>query len=276
MVFLLPRLPAVTGESLVQRYLSERLGGQYDFDPSNLPETVRYAATGGSRVSQAQLRSLREKIFLVAKNNGMGTARKSESIAHFDTEMAILLSQDPLFSSGEALRDDVWTFVGTSMAPDIVHWRFGTSLKRYLGGARNTFQRLWMRGKIFDRGEDHKERWLLIKELTEDASVQITERPSLGGDPVLARAIAEAWLRASLRHGRNRMEPVMRWAVLRIRIWNEIRSLADLPCGQLAGILDNAFDTAARHHAPDLGKVKERITKKNQKSKDGAAVRLRA
>lgn len=34
----------------------------------------------------------------------------------------------------------------------------------------------------------------------------------------------------------------MRRAVLRVRIWNEIRSLADLPAETLARVLDGAFD----------------------------------
>ena len=50
-----------------------------------------------------------------------------------------------------------------------------------------------MRARALDRGEQHPRRWQLLEELTEDALVQITERPSIGADPVLARAIAEAW-----------------------------------------------------------------------------------
>ena len=38
------------------------------------------------------------------------------------------------------------------------------------------------------------------------------------------------------------MEPIMRRAILRVRIWNEIRSLADLPTETLACVLDEAFD----------------------------------
>ena len=212
------------------------------FDANALPEAVRFAATGGSRVRPDQLVALRERIVRIAQSNGLGDAGVRAVHAAFDAEMAASLAEDPLFQSGEALRDDVWTYVGTSLAPDIVHWRFGTAGERYLGGVRNTFQRLWMRGRALDRGPGHSERWELLGELTEDALVQITERPSLGGDPVVARALAEAWLRASERHGRNAMEPVMRQAALRVRIWNEVRSLADLPSEELTAVLDDAFD----------------------------------
>ena len=192
-----------------------------------------------------QLSALRTCILEIARRTGFGNTGGRTGFAQFDAEMAGAFAEDPLFASGEALRDDVWAFVGLSLAPDIVHWRFGNSRERYLGGVRNTFQRLWMRGHALDRGANHQNRWHLLKELTEDALVQITERPSLGGDPVLARAIAEAWIRASRHHGKRAMEPIMRRAALQIRIRNEIRSLADLPPDHLAGVLDDAFDLPA-------------------------------
>ena len=162
-------------------------------------------------------------------------------------------ADDPLFQSGEALLDEVWSFIGTALAPDVVHWRFGVSRDRYLGGIRNAFQRLWIRGVALDRGSNHIKRWELVDELSEDALVQITERPSLGGDPILASAIAEAWLRASRHHGRTKMEPIMRQAILRVRVWNETRSLADLPREDLDIVLDCAFNVTQESEHTKLG-----------------------
>ena len=245
MVILLPRLPGPAARSLLEQHLADGLGKWAGFNSGNLPAAVRFAATGGSRVDLGQLTELRKRILRIAENNGLGNAGARASHAEFDAEMAESLAEDSLFASGEALRDDVWAFVGVALAPDIVHWRFGAARERYLGGVRNTFQRQWLRGRALDRGVDDPERWRLLEELTEDALVQITERPSLGGDPVLARAIGEAWLRASLHHGRGAMEPIMRRAVLRVRIWNEIRSLSDLPSDHLTDLLDDAFGVPA-------------------------------
>ena len=245
MVVLLPRLPGPAAEFLFDQLMANGVAEGFAFSPDELPNAVRFAATGGTRVASTQLSALRTSIVEIARRNGLGSKGDRAAFAQFDAEMAGTLSEDPLLASGEALRDDVWAFVGLSLAPDIVHWRFGNSRERYLGGVRNTFQRLWMRGQALDRGADHKSRWYLLKQLTEDALVQITERPSLGGDPVLARAIAEAWIRASHHHGKGAMEPIMRKAALRIRIRNEIRSLADLPPNHLAGVLDEAFNLPA-------------------------------
>ena len=242
MVILLPRLPTPAAQILLDQHLADGFAKWPGFDADALPEAVRYAATGGSRVRSNQLVELRDRIVRIARSHGLGNTGVRATHAAFDAELAASLAEDSLFQSGEALRDDVWTFVGVSLVPDIVHWRFGTARERYLGSIRNTFQRLWMRGRALDRGIDHPKRWILLGELTEDALVQITERPSLGGDSVVALAIAEAWLRASSCHGRTAMEPIMRRAALRVRIWNEVRSLADLPPEDLASVLDEAFD----------------------------------
>lgn len=245
MVVLLPRLPGPAAEDLFAQRMADGFAERFVFSPGDLPEAVRFAATGGTRVAPNQLSALRMCILEIARRNGFGKTGRRVGFAQFDAEMAAAIAEDPLFASGEALRDDVWAFVGLSLAPDIVQWRFGNSRERYLGGVRNTFQRLWMRGHALDRGTDHENRWRLLKELTEDALVQITERPSLGGDPVLARGIAEAWIRAAGHHGKGAMEPIMRKAALQIRIRNEIRSLADLPPDHLVAVLDDAFDLPA-------------------------------
>ncbi|MDE2663822.1 MAG: hypothetical protein OXI39_12570 [Gemmatimonadota bacterium] len=193
-----------------------------------------------------QLDEVREALLQIARTNGLGAHAEGPSFSRFDAATGAAMGEMPLLESGEALRDDVWTFIGVTLLPDVVHWRFGEARERYLGGVRNTFQRLWLRAKALDRGAEHPQRWGLLEELTEDALVQITERPSIGGDPTLARAVAEAWLRARNHHGRRAMESIMRRAILRVRIWNEIRSLADLPSDLLAPTLDEAFGLPAR------------------------------
>jgi hypothetical protein len=179
----------------------------------------------------------------MAQQHGFGADGGGRSgHAGFDASASAWLTDHPLLGSGEALRDDVWSFVGVVLAPDIVHWRFGTSSERYHGGIRNTFQRLWMRGQALDRGVGSADRWHLVDQLTEDALVQITERPSIGGDAILASALAEAWVRGSKVHGRGAMEAVMRRAALRTRIWNELRTLSSLPRSELAEIMDTAME----------------------------------
>ncbi len=247
MVVLMPRLPGPVAETIVRDFLDHGPDTWLGYNPLNLPNAVRYAATGGTRINVTQMNALRLGLDTLARKYGFGTRSDRDSLAKFDAETAEWLAMEPILDSGESLRDDVWSFMGAVLAPDIAYWRFGTSLERYVGGVRNTFQRLWMRGRALDRGVAIGQRWQLLHELTEDAFVQIMERPSIGGDPILSIACGEAWLRAAKHHGRAAMQPLMRRAMLRIRILNEVRSLANLPEQQLSRLLDELLCIPSNH-----------------------------
>ena len=248
MTTLLPRLPGPPADRLLDHLLMENGFNWTGFTPDSLPDCVRFGATGGSTVAALRLRELREGLVEVASNFGFPDAARRDDLARFDAALADWLISIEEFESGEALRDDVWAFFGVVMAPDVVNWRFGQARERYLGGVRNTFQRVWMRATVLDRGVADQNRWGLLEQLTEDALVQITERPSIGADPILARELGEAWVRAAARLGRGKMEPIMRLATLRLRIRNEVQSLAQLG-DDLPGILDEFFDHAAGSEA---------------------------
>ncbi|AMJ59013.1 hypothetical protein [Bosea sp. PAMC 26642] len=159
----------------------------------------------------------------------------------FDVSCALHLAQLPVLQSGEAHRSDVWAFLATYLLRPITLWRYGTSPERYHGGVRNTFQRLWMRGTTLDRGEGHPARWGLVEGLTEDAFVAILERPTVAADRRLALALAEGWLAASTWYGQAAMQPVMRSAIIRIRMRNEIFALAELTPDQLKATVGAVF-----------------------------------
>src|SRR5690606_13521815 len=213
MTFLLPRLPGPACDVIVRRFLEHGPSAWAGFRSDDLPDQVRFAATGGAPVPAGSLASVRQELVAIARKHGFGQQGARQSHAGFDAEAAAWLARSDLFTTGEALRDDVWAFVAAVMAPDITYWRFGNSTERYAGGVRNTFQRLWMRGRALDRGPGHPERWGLLDALTEDALVQITARPSIGGDHVRALAVAEAWLPAARHHGKGAMEDLMRRAI---------------------------------------------------------------
>lgn len=245
MTLLLPRLPAVAAEKLLDALLPGESFEWSGFDPGQLPAEARYAATGGSRASEQELAELRAVIERTARDNGFGSKGGRNALAGFDAALSRQFALTDLLNGGEGLRDDVWSFIAVALAPDVVYWRFGSARPRYLGGIRNTFQRLWLRGSLLDRGETHESRWALLDELTEDALVQITERPSIASDGRLSLQLAEAWVRAAQRHGRGAMEPIMRQATLRLRIRNEIQALSCLPDGELSQLLDDFFNAAA-------------------------------
>lgn len=208
--------------------------------PDQLPSGVSYAASGGTPVAPAALGELRDALLEIGRQCGFPERGGTRERARFDSLAAAFLHESPLLRGGEGLRDDVWAFLSTILMPDLTSWRFGAQAgERFHGGIRNTFQRLWIRARILDRGFGHTARWELLERLTEDALVQITERPSVAADPRLARAFAESWVKASTLVGQSNMEERTRAAIIRLRLRGQIQILASLPDAALADFMDS-------------------------------------
>lgn len=198
--------------------------------PDRYPASTGFAASGGGQADSTVLTALREQVVAVASECGFPDRGSVADRSRFDRLASAVLADFTPLRSGEADRDDVWAFIATVLMPDVAQWRFsGRSADRFHGGIRNTFQRLWMRARALDCGKGPDvDRWQFLDALTEDALVQLTERPSIGADPRLCRAIAAAWVETSARIGKGRMEDVMRRAIIDLRIRNEIQMLGAL------------------------------------------------
>lgn len=206
------------------------------------PSMLSWAASGGSR-SDGLPRELATEIRSVAEACGFPSNTSLTARAKFDQDLAVYLGSHSALSTGESLRNDVWAYLTTVMLPEVVAWRFvNRDVARFGGGVRNTFQRLWVRGSVLDRGPSHPQRWDLVRGLSEDASVAIFERSSISGNASLARAMATAWMRVSAEIGRARMEPVMRSAVKLVRLRNEVIDLAGLSESELDRVVARCFD----------------------------------
>lgn len=203
-----------------------------------------FAASGGNQ-SEAQANAIALKLREIASNDGFPDNPSQIARSKFDRDAAIYLGSLPELSTGEALRDDVWSFIATVTAPDIVSWRFpDRATHRFQGGVRNAFQRLWIRGTTLDRGKDHEDRWGLVRALSEDALVQIFERASIAGNRAIATALAEGWVRVAMQIGRGAMEPVMRRATKLLRLRNEVLDVAGLPAYERNALVEECFALA--------------------------------
>jgi hypothetical protein len=206
--------------------------------------TISFAASGGHR-SEELAGELGARLREIAVLAGFPDNTSQVARVKFDHEAAINLATNADLATGESLRDDVWAYIATVIAPDVVAWRFpDKAAHRYEGGVRNAFQRLWMRGKVLDRGEGVDDRWNLVRLLSEDAAVQIFERSSIAGSKPLALALAEGWVRMAARVGRASMEPVMRRATKVVRVRNEIFDIASLVQGEREAMVSDCFEQA--------------------------------
>lgn len=240
-VVLLPRLSDTAADHMLAE-IEDALGRGETLSASDtLPDTIGFGPVGGSPVEPSKLVLLRDEVLAIARTAGFPENRSAAAKAKFDIACAIFLAEHPLLQSGEALRNDVWTFIATGLLRQVTAWRYDFVPERWHGGVRNTYQRLWLRAKALDRGQGAAKRWELVETLTEDAFVGIVERPSISGDNRLAVALAEGWLRAAGRHGRGAMETIMRKAVVRLRLRNEVTALSALDANALTKIVDAAF-----------------------------------
>ena len=209
--------------------------------------SITHAASGGSRASQDDLQALLDGLTALAVQHGFPNRGRATDRATFDAACGAWLGEGDILHGPEAMRDDVWACVACCIAPGIVLWRFEDGHPdRFRGGVRNTFQRLWLRACAVDRGEGHKDRSGLLRALSEDASVQITERPGIGADSNIARALAEAWVVTSARVGSNRMEPLTRRAVRMIRRDNEITCFGALSEQERLARVQGFFERAEK------------------------------
>lgn len=245
---LLPRLKAHGVATILEKLKSETPSPKDSIDQLKEYSALKTSApSGGTRADTVAI-EIAAELRRIAKRAGFPTSNNQAARAQFDQDAALYLGQLKDLQTGEALRDDVWAFITTVLAPDIVAWRFTDKNRdrtaRFAGGVRNSFQRLWVRGTILDRGECHEHRWELIKQLTEDAMVQIFERASIGGNPTLAIAIAEGWLSTAGKIGRGPMEGVMRSATKILRVKNQIIDLGYLTPEELKDLVLNTFETA--------------------------------
>lgn len=253
-VILFPRLSPLA----VDRILAEAGENGHPSPTTDATQPIHplatFGASGGSRIARSLLIEIRNNLIEVASAKGFpdpnaGRIAKSE----FDVEASKFLANTEELSSGEALRDDVWAYLTTALLPDVSHWRFGNARDRYRGGIRNTFQRLWLRGRCLDRGATNEDRWGLLRDLTEDALVQIFERPGLSADPELAQAVAEAWVRTSKKYRPGMMEEIMRNTAIPILAMKEIRSITSLSETERRTLLDEIFQSVAQ----SLGETEE-------------------
>lgn len=195
MSFLYPRLLGEQAKPLFEEYkhlpvaeLTSRMGVAHD--------SAVYVATGGDRVSPAQLKELRAGVVDLAKDAGFPDDSDRVRNADFDLRLAALLHAEMGMVPAEAASRDVWAFLALVLLPDVAFWRYPQPPKdRVLGTdlTRHVFGRLWWRAQLV-RSSDDPEPYSALKILGEAAFDQIyARRAALGGSPHMVRAILRVW-----------------------------------------------------------------------------------
>lgn len=184
---------------------------------------VWFAPTGGNRVDNTELAHLQQSTRNLAGEFGYPAPVANKDVGDFDKHLGQFLHEEMGIYPAEAANIEMWFYLTTILLPDVVRWRFfrsdgGTSLERYIGSARglrrNMFGRLWWRAHLFYYAQNPDDPYLLLGVLSEDDQIQISERPSISGNPRLAKEIAISYLTIQRVIQRNHIE-VERRMVLR-------------------------------------------------------------
>jgi len=202
----------------------------------------RWNRSGGEVPPDRAFDDLAENLRQEARNSGYPEDPGEDGRRRFDRAACRILHESMLLrdAGGETLRDDCWAGLTCLHFPDLVIWRFRKpAAGRLGGGVRNLLQRLWLRVERFRLPDAVASPWLLVDNLTEDAFVQLLERPSLSAVPDVARGIGLIWMEHA--RGGGNVEALMRHVTRNLRARNEVRLLAALEPHELNRLIRSAF-----------------------------------
>lgn len=240
-----PRLAAEEAHALVQRISELELDELIATSSTDLTG-LSYYPMAIARVDEPAIREIQSRIREIARRHGFPAEATAAQKTAFDRELgAEILSLMPM-TPADAADEGVWSFISLRVCPGVTAWRYppgavdddGTrkvTPERYLGRPRNIFRRLWWRA--YTLGPE------VSTQLIEDETVQIMERPSIGGYVPLARLVANRQLSA-IRHGDGQRQELLREAAKRLRRRMGFVSVFALGERQLAKLVDEVFEEA--------------------------------
>jgi hypothetical protein len=232
---LYPRLPRSAAQSLISERAGLTLAELRDLSVLSHPD-AEPAATGGHPVDAEKVDEVRSTIRQVAELAGYPRPIAG-STQSFDRPCGSTLFEMMGIVPADAAEEGVWSFLTLVVVPEIGPWRFPAQAEeRMIGRPRNVLRRTWWRawalGPDLERAPDGCEP------LGEDESVQIMERPSLGGNRRTARALQAALWRTEQGGLAVPRSEVMRQLARRLRATKSHISLDALADNALDALLD--------------------------------------
>lgn len=238
---LFPRLSKLVAERRFEEIRSLPISDLHVVDVV-MTDDATFAQTGGQRVTPTQLTKIRQSVLKIAQRFGFPKEGTEKGKAEFDAICAVWLRKQAGIEVGEGLRDGVWAYLTIEVLPDVAAWRFPQrNARRFLGGVRNTFQRLWRRAFLLDHAGDTRTLRECLTSLQEDSFVQLIERPGSSANPYIASRIAAAWIRASKNPAYGPMEDLHRKVMKELTQIGAVISLDYLPELELDTLFDKLY-----------------------------------
>jgi len=209
------------------------------------PDRISHNSVGTNRVSEDELEKHRTSLTEIAEKYGYPATPKEFSA--YDRETSKYLTNSLHIYPSDAGEQDVWAHFNAWLVPHLVLWRWPLSSETVSSSDLQGFERFGLGSRWFHRNQMGRLWWrgYLLGEtywstsIGEDQLTAILERPSIGRNPRLAGAIAEAWL--PYKNAAN-SEALMRDVVQRIRLLLPVYSLNSLDLRAITEHVGMAFD----------------------------------
>lgn len=239
-----PRLDRPSALAILEHVLTPNVAALTAVMPDRSP-TVTYSPTGGTRITEQELRELRTAVVGLANSYGMPCP--TTHFQEFDGRAARVIHDMLPMTPHEFASEEVWSYLTCCWLLDVAVWRFGhdADTRRFVGDVnRNTFRRMWWRADVLGDEID-------LTQFGEDELVNITERPTVAADRRLARAIAREFLaRVDRGEAASRML-LMREAMKRLLRLTPFVAFAALTEPHIEAVVEEIFNAAAAGLAGD-------------------------
>ena len=244
MIVTYPRLPTAAAVARLAELISlEGAAALGEAAAVDHPRADSYAT--GASVPADQLADLREAMLECAAKYGFPQrlGSRSEDATNFDRDASVLLLSQMDILAADAAQEGVWSFLTLILLPDVAMWRWPdhggrADYERLIGKPRNVFRRLWWRA--FCLGEENSAL------VFEDEAVAIMERPTIGGDVRLARALASNHLRMAREAPDLPRTELLRDVAKRIRRLSVLVTFAALDDADLEALVRETADEALK------------------------------
>jgi hypothetical protein len=193
---------------------------------STLPDEITWTATGASRMTAAELGTLRDALVGAVDDLPFGQALSAAQRDAFDARVTRVYAERAGLFPAEAAHLEVWSYHALVLVPDLAIWRWQhmdrLNIERFVGVdlTRHTYGRLWWRWYTFTGGRtDDTDGWALLEGLGEADLDQLqSRRNAYGVDPPIVRALAEVYLEVKTRAAREGLSSRLVWRDLLKRL----------------------------------------------------------
>lgn len=230
-----------------------------------------YSPVIGKKIPEEKLNNIKVKILDIVSKINYPNKPSQQNLQEFDIFLTEYLHEKLEISANEASKNEVWNFFSIELLPGVVKWRFfydsyepskDALVDRYLGGRRNTFQRLWWRGYTFKNLLKDQDPYSFLKQLNSDDMRELEERTTLFGNLSLVRSIAYNFIELKNEQTLQNTLPrdILRDVIRRLLRQSPWLSFESLTSSEINNHVADIYNTSLNNFNEKIKTIKSSIT----------------